>query len=149
MRPTISLIAPALALALAFSSGAYAQATATPAPDSHQAKVEERIRDMYATLHITKDQDPLWNAYAQVMLDNAQDMETTIQQNGGDRNTLSAAQILDNYAAISDQHALNVAKLSGAFQVLYASFSPDQKQIADEMFRARDEKKAEQHKPTN
>lgn len=147
MRSTISLVAPAaLALALMFSSGAHAQAAA--APESRQAKVEERIRDMYATLHITKAQDAEWNAYAQVMLDNAQAMDAAVQQSGGDRSKLSAAQILDNYAAISAQHAQNVEKLSAAFGVLYAGLSPDQKQAADEMFRTSHEKKGEARQET-
>ncbi len=142
MRSTISHIAPAaLALTLIFSPGAHAQTTA--AANSRQAKVEERIRDMYATLHISKAQDAAWNAFAQVMLDNAQAIEATMQKNGGDRSKLSAPQILDNYAAISAQHAQNAEKLSAAFEVLYASLSPEQKQAADEMFRNSAEKRAE------
>jgi periplasmic protein CpxP/Spy len=147
MRFTISHVAPAaLALILTFSLGAHAQTTA--AANSHQAKVEERIRDMYATLRISKAQDTAWNAFAQVMLDNAQAMEATLQQNGGDRSKLVAPQILDNYAAISAQHAQNAERLSAAFGVLYAGLSPEQKQAADEMFRNRSEKKAEEQKQT-
>ncbi len=146
MRSTISHIAPAaLALTLVFSPGAHAQ---TAAANSRQAKVEERIRDMYATLHISKAQDAAWSAFAQVMLDNAQAMEATIQQNGGDRSKLSAPQILGNYAAISAQHAQNAEKLSAAFEVLYASLSPEQKQAADEMFRKSAERRAEEPKQT-
>ena len=145
MRSTFPFIAPvALALTLVCSSGVYAQSAA---PDDHQAKVEHRIRDIYATLHITKAQDAEWNAFAQVMLDNAQAMEMAVQQHGGDRGKLSAPQILDNYAAISAQHAQNVERLSAALGVLYASLSPEQQRAADEMFRKPARKTAEEHKP--
>lgn len=140
-----SYIAPAaLALALIFSLGAHSQTTA--AADDRQARVEKRIRDMYATLHISKAQDAAWNAFAQVMLDNAQAMDATIQQNGGDRSKLNAPQILANYAAISVQHAQNVEKLSAAFEVLYGGLSAEQKQAADEMFRKSAEKRAEERR---
>ena len=143
----ISHLAPAaLALALVFSLGAHAQTTA--AANSRQAKVEQRIRDIYATLHISKAQDAVWNAFAQVMLDNAQAIEATMQQNGGDRSKLSAPQILDSYAAISAQHAQNAERLSAALEVLYASLSPEQKKAADEMFRNSTKKRAEEHKQT-
>jgi phage host-nuclease inhibitor protein Gam len=42
---------------------------------------------------------------------------------------------MDNYAAISVQHAQNVARLSAALEVLYAGLSPDQKRAADELFQ--------------
>jgi hypothetical protein len=135
MRLKPYFFAPAaLALGLACSAGALAK-DAAPAPDKRQAQVESRIRDMYATLHITQAQDAEWNAFAQVMLDNAQAMDAAVKQNGGDRNKLSAPEILDNYAAIAERHAENVARLSAALQMLYADLSPQQKQVADEMFR--------------
>ena len=135
MRLTPPIVAQAaLVLGLTFSAGAYAQG-GSGAPDTRQVKVEQRIRDIYATLHITKAQDAEWNAFAQVMLDNAQTMENVVQQNRGDRSKLSAPQIMDNYAAISAQHAENVMRLSAALGVLYAGLSPDQKQMADELFR--------------
>ncbi len=135
------IVSAALAFAFVFSSAACAQSPASP--DRRQAKVEARIRDMYATLHITRAQEPQWDAFAQVMLDNAQAMEMAVKQYGTDRATLNAAQILDNYAAISDQHARNVERLSAAMEVLYASLSPQQKQMADAMFRSSPRRKAE------
>ncbi|WP_298422423.1 Spy/CpxP family protein refolding chaperone [Rhodoblastus sp.] len=135
MRLTPSIVAQAaLVLGLTFSAGAQAQ-DAAAAPDARQTKVEQRIRDMYATLHITKAQDPEWNAFAQVMLDNAQAMESAVQRKSGDRSKLSAPQIMENYAEISAQHSQNVEKLSAALEVLYAGLSPDQQRTADELFR--------------
>lgn len=142
---SIVLACAALALTFVSSSAAYGQSGAVP---SHrQAQVEGRIRDMYATLHITKAQDAAWDAFAQVMLDNAQAMDAAVKQYGTDRAKLNAVQILDNYAAISEQHARNVERLSAALEVLYASLSPEQRQTADAMFRASTQRTTEQKKP--
>jgi protein CpxP len=147
MRLKTYFFAPAaLALGLACSAGAFAK-DAAPAPDKRQAQVESRIRDMYATLKITQAQDAEWNAFAQVMLDNAQAMDAAVKQNGGDREKLSAPEILDNYAAIAERHAENVSRLSAALEMLYADLSPQQKQVADEMFRNGPPKKASATKP--
>lgn len=135
-------IAPAaLALTLAWSTAVQAQTA--PAQDKRQAKVEQRIRDMYATLHIKPAQDAEWNAYAQVMLDNAQAMEAVARPASGDRAQMNAAQILNNYAAVSAQHAQNVERLSAAFDVLYATLSADQRRAADEMFRTSPRRRVE------
>ncbi len=133
------------ALALGMSaSGAWA---AADAPAGRQARVEARISDMYATLHITKAQDAEWNAFAQVMLDNAQAMDAAVKQYGGDRDKLSAPEIIGDYAEIAAQHAQNVARLAAAVSMLYADLSPEQKKLADEMFRQRPSGKAASAKP--
>lgn len=141
---SISLIAPTV-IALAVICSPLAQAQ-SGVPNVQRAKVEQRIRDMYATLHITKAQDSQWNAFAQIMLDNAQAMAMSVQQYGGDRRKLSATQILDNYAAISSQHAQNVERLSAALNVLYAGLSPEQKRAADQMFQKSSLKRADENK---
>ncbi|MDE3176276.1 MAG: Spy/CpxP family protein refolding chaperone [Pseudomonadota bacterium] len=124
----------ALALTLSWSSGGFAD-DAAAAPDKRQALVEARIRDMYATLKITKEQDADWNAFAQVMLDNAQAMDATAKQDGGDRDKMSAPENLNRYASIAERHAQNVSRMAGAMQMLYADLTPQQKEIADDMFR--------------
>jgi len=153
MRITTSYISAAiLAAALAMPAAAMAQdktatdkTTAAPAMaqqgESRQAKVEERISDLYASLKITKAQDAEWNKFAQVMLDNAQAMDMLTSKDMSSRETQSADQILKGYAEVSQQHAQNVQKLSTAFNELYAQLSPDQKKQADEMFRAKAEER--------
>jgi len=133
--------------ALALGMSASVAWAAADAPAGRQAKVEARISDMYATLHITKAQDAEWNAFAQVMLDNAQAMETAVKQYGGDRDKLSAPEIIGDYAEIAAQHAQNVARLAAAVSMLYADLSPEQKKLADEMFRQRPSGKAASAKP--
>ena len=143
IKPTF-FTASALAIGFALAAGALA---AESVPAGRQAKVEARISDMYATLHITQAQDAEWNAFAQVMLDNAQAMDAAVKQYGGDRDKLSAPEVIDNYAKIAAQHAQNVARLAAAVGMLYADLSPEQKTFADTMFRQRPTGKSASAKP--
>ncbi len=110
--------------------------TASAAPASaRKAQVEQRIADMHATLHITAAEDPAFNAFAQVMLDNAQAMDAIANKNESDLSMRTAVQSMQQYATVTEQHAQNVQKLSAAFGTLYATLSPAQQKMADEMFR--------------
>jgi hypothetical protein len=71
------------------------------------------------------------------MRDNAHDMDQSLQQRGAQLATMSAADDMQSYAQIAQQHAQNMQKLSAAFQTLYASMSDDQKKNADMVFHAR------------
>jgi sorbitol-specific phosphotransferase system component IIBC len=140
MRP---ITATAFAAALLGSASllpatSWAQTTtaaSASAPATRQAQVEQRIADMHATLHITPAEDPAFNSFAQVMLDNAQAMDAVATKNEGDPSTRNAVQTLQQYASVTEQHAQNVQKLSAAFGTLYATLSPAQQKTADEMFR--------------
>lgn len=137
-----------LALSLSLPVAAWAQTTvttdATSTTTAQQAgspreRVEQRIADMHATLHITAAQEPEWDRFSQVMLDNAQAMDAMRTQKADNAATATAAQIIQTYADVAQQHAQNVAKLSTAFQPVYASLTAEQKKAADNMFRMRDE----------
>ena len=47
--------------------------------------------------------------------------------------TQTAAEMMQTYAMIAQQHAQDVQKLSTAFDTLYASLTPEQKKSADDM----------------
>jgi hypothetical protein len=136
---TRHVAAALLAAALALPIAASAQTTATPdatTSESRRAQVEQHIADMHATLHITAAQEKAWDTFADVMLGNAQAMDTLLTNNEGKAATQSAEAILQTYADIAQQHAQNVQKLTLAFQALYTSLTAEQKAAADEMFRA-------------
>ena len=148
LMTTTRLASAALAIALCLPAAAWAQtstatppAAAAPAAGTTRQKVEQRIADMYATLRITQAQERQWNDFAQVMLDNAQAMDALAQKNAADTSTQDAEQILQSYAAITQQHAQNVQRLLPAFRTLYASLSPEQRKQADDMFRERAEQR--------
>ncbi len=148
--PTTHITAAVLAAALALPVAAFAQnntptvtTPATPAQPNQtpQQRVEQHIADLYATLKITPAQEKQWNEFAQVMLDNAQSMDTLITKNRGSMATANAEQTMQDYAEMAKQHEKNVERLLPAFRTLYTALTPEQKQAADEAFRER----AEQH----
>ena len=140
---TIALLA--LAVALPLDAGAQTTTVPDAAKTAELAhhRVEQRIADMYSTLHITPAQDLVWNQFAQVMLNNAEAMQAVTAKAEENDTTQTAVEILENYAIVAQQHAENVIRLSAAFDILYATLSPEQRVEADAMFRARDEKREE------
>jgi hypothetical protein len=96
--------------------------------------VENRIRDLHSRLRITGAQQPQWDAFTQVMRENAAHM----QQVFAERSHLPAMSALDDlrsYAAIAEAHAEDMQRLVPAFQALYDALSPEQKRLADATFR--------------
>ncbi len=145
-----SLLIPAMAL----SGGAFAQtatptapAPTTPAPAQPKApgakqvsradRVEKHIADMHAQLRITPAQQSEWDQFAQVMRENAASMNDTMEKRRAGFASLNAADNMESYAQIAEQHAQNMQKLATTFKVLYGSMSEDQKKNADAVFRAR------------
>jgi hypothetical protein len=129
-----ALLPPLAAQAASDATPAATSAT-EPSAGSHREKVEQRIADMHATLHITEAQEAQWDSFSQVMLDNAQAMEALLGKGAGAAAPRTAIQIMQSYAEIAQQHARNVRKLSIAFDTLYAGLTADQQKAADEMFR--------------
>jgi periplasmic protein CpxP/Spy len=97
--------------------------------------VERRIADLHGRLHITAQQSQQWDQFAQVMRDNAKEMDRIYQQRAEKLGSMSAVDNMQSYAQIEQQRAQEVQKLVPAFQTLYASLSDQQKQTADQMFR--------------
>ncbi len=98
-------------------------------------RVEHRIAVLHKRLGITAEQQPQWEQFATVMRDNARNMQQAIQQRGSSAATMNAAENMQSYAQLSEQHAQDVQKLAAAFQPLYGSLSAAQKEAADKMFR--------------
>ena len=109
--------------------------TQRPAGQTAPDRVEQRIVDLHVRLHITPDEQTLWDKFAQVMRDNAQHMRQTAADRADKLKTMNASENMQSYAQIAMQHAQDVQNLASAFQPLYASFSPDQQRTADVMFR--------------
>jgi protein CpxP len=98
-------------------------------------RVEQRIADLHARLQITPDQQALWEPFAQVMRDNAQQMRQAVDDRADKLKTMNASENMLSYAQLATQHAQDVQSLASAFQPLYAALSPDQQRAADAMFR--------------
>jgi periplasmic protein CpxP/Spy len=103
---------------------------------SAQERVEQRIKELYSQLHITPAERPQWDQFAQVMRDNARDMDQAWLQRVDNFQSLNAVQNMQSYEQIAEQHAQHVQKLVPAFQNLYNSMPDEQKRLADQVFRA-------------
>jgi len=74
------------------------------------------------------------------MRENARDMDEAFKQRAQQYPTLNAVQNMQSYEQIAEDHARRVQKLVPAFQNLYDAMPDQQKQLADQVFRANAEK---------
>jgi len=105
------------------------------AQPSHAERVEARITELHATLHITPAQEDLWKNVTQVMRDNAKTMDELTQARAAKAATMTAVDDLKTYSAIAEAHAEGLKHFIPIFEALYASMSDAQKQQADTLFR--------------
>lgn len=140
--------------ALAQSSQSPAAQTATPPPaaagspmaghpvagKNAEERVERRIKELHAQLHITAAEEPQWNLFAEVMRQNARDIDQVLMQRAEQFPTMNALQNMQSYSQLAEQHAQRVQKLVPAFENLYNAMPEQQKQLADQLFRANAER---------
>jgi periplasmic protein CpxP/Spy len=153
----VALLAlPGAALAQSSQSPA-AQPTTSPPPagaaspmTSHpvagktaEERVERYIKDLHARLHITPAEETQWNQFAEVMRQNARDMDQAFMQRAEQFPTMNAVQNLQSYEQLAEDHAQRVQKLIPAFENLYNAMPEQQKQLADQVFRANAERRTE------
>ena len=105
-----------------------------------EERVENRIKELHAQLHIAPAEEPQWNQFAEVMRENAREMDQTLVQRAQQFSTMDAVQNLQSYAQLAEAHAQRVQKLVPAFENLYNAMPEQQKQIADQVFRGNAEK---------
>lgn len=140
---TPTVLALALLTAPAWAQTSPTSGTAPPpgsgTQEQHTQKradnVETRIADLHTKLQITDQQSKQWNAFAQTMRDNAQKARDAFRDRSQKLSTMSADDAMKSYADITQMHADNMKKLSSSFSDLYAVLSPQQKQLADAMYR--------------
>ena len=88
-----------------------------PVPGKNaEERVEQRIKELHSQLQITPAEEPQWNEFAQVMRENARDMDQAFMQRAQQFPTMNAVQNMQSYEQISEQHAQRVQKLVPAFQ---------------------------------
>jgi protein CpxP len=115
-----------------------------PVPGKNaEERVERRIKELHSQLQITPAEEPQWNEFAQVMRENARDMDQAFMQRAQQHPTMNAVQNMQSYEQLSEEHAQRVQKLLPAFQKLYDAMPDAQKRVADQVFRANAEKHME------
>ena len=129
---------PALAQTTSDQTPATPPATQAPAPgkNQHMTRLEQHIAEMRRRLHVTPAEEPKWDAFAQVMRDNADRMDEAFKARAAQGANMNAIDDLRTYAAIAREHADGVQRLIPAFETFYDSLSPEQQKTADQVFRS-------------
>jgi hypothetical protein len=104
-------------------------------PEERAETVEQRIRTMHASLHITTAQEGDWNGVAKVMRDNETRMQDMITAREAEpAHHVTAPEDLRTYEHFTQAHVDGLRSLRTAFDTLYATMSDPQKLQADEAF---------------
>jgi periplasmic protein CpxP/Spy len=115
----------------------------SPAGRTAEERVEQRIKELHAQLRITPAERPQWDQFAQVMRENARDMDQAWMQRVQGFQSMNAVQNMQSYEKVAEAHAQHLQKLVSAFQSLYDAMPDQQKQLADQVFRANAERQAQ------
>jgi periplasmic protein CpxP/Spy len=100
-----------------------------PAAQSGGSDVDRQVADLKKQLKITPQQEPQFNAFAEVMRNNAQELDALMQQaSSGQPN---AVEQVKRFAQFSETQANGMKRLVPALQALYDSLSDPQKKVAD------------------
>ena len=112
-------------------------------------RVEARLAYIRTALKITDAQQAQWDGFANVLRKHARDRDQRIQQRraqgpraggphaGGQRPQVSAIERLERTQQRIQARSARLAEVIAAAKPLYASFSPEQKQTADELLSKR------------
>jgi hypothetical protein len=121
-----------------------------PVPGKNAAeRVEHRINELHAKLRITPAEQSQWDRFAEVMRDNARDLDQAFLQRAQQFETMSALQNLQSYEKIAEAHAQHLQKLVPAFENLYNAMPDQQKRLADQVFHANAEERAQSVTPSH
>ena len=104
---------------------------AAPAP-AGGSEVDRDIADLRKQLKITPQQEPQFNAFAEVMRSNAQDLDKLMRQGSANRQQ-NAVEELKQAQQFTETQAAGLKRLVPALQALYDTLSDQQKKIADQV----------------
>ena len=136
--------------AAAATSGATTPSVTTPAgtatgpgaapsseakPMTMAERVNRRIASLHAELQITHAEEPAWHRFTAVMRANAENIDQAMQRRMRLLPTMTAEQNMQSYTHITELHAHDMQKLLPAFEHLYNTMSPSQRQTVDATFR--------------
>src|SRR5712672_2603000 len=131
----------AIGLAPVLAQTAPANSTAAPREARHHAMermmpgqfVEGRIAFLKAQLKITPAQEAHWQQVEAAMRENAKTLDQTITTARQNRGNMDAVQRLELREQFAKVRVDNDARLLAAFKPLYASLSPEQQQMANQV----------------
>jgi len=127
-----------------------------PQQTSHQRplpgeRIDARLAYLHTLLKITPAQEPQWSTLAAVLRRQAQARDADIQRRRSDRAAQQQAQTpvprpsvidrLQRRQQVMSNAAVRMNEILAAAKPLYASFSDDQKKIADDFFVRRNHRR--------
>jgi Spy/CpxP family protein refolding chaperone len=98
------------------------------------------IQSLHDRLKITPDQEALWTTVADIMRANDEKIDALTQARHEKAATMTAAEDLRSFAAITEAHAAGMRTFIPAFESLYQAMSPAQQANADQVFRGKGRK---------
>ena len=109
----------------------------TPAVERLSAveHTEARIKQLQAALKITADQEVAWNNLAQVMRDNAKEMDAFSKERSENSKTMNSVERMKMHSQYTEATLAQQKKLIPVFEALYTSLSDEQKIVTDSIFR--------------
>jgi len=130
--------------ALAQTAPGPANSTAAPSEARHHAMgrmmpgqiVDGRIAFLKTELKITPAQETQWQQVEAAMRENAKNLDQSISTARQNRSGMDAVQRLELREQFAKVRADNDARLLTAFKPLYASLSPEQQQMANQLIGA-------------
>ena len=128
----LAFTVPALAADTGQSPAAKPQTAAKAQPSG----VDAHIIQLRKKLHITEQQTPQWNAFAQVMRDNNTQYIQLAQTRTAQLKSMNAIDDLRSFQEIAQAHADGLKRLHAAFQAVYDSMTPEQRKNADSVFHS-------------
>jgi periplasmic protein CpxP/Spy len=109
---------------------------ATGATEGKGETVEQRITTLHTALKITPAEEPLWNAVAEAMRENATAMDKIVAQaRTTPPQNMTAVDDLKMYQKFAQAHTDGLTNLIVSFEKLYAAMPDAQKKITDDVFR--------------
>ena len=102
---------------------------------SESDMVEHHIAGLHDKLKVTAAQEDQWKPVAQVMRENAKTLSDLHVAKLANVNTQTAVEDLAAYREIAEAHYLGAKRMEEAFGTFYTSLSPEQKKVADDVFR--------------
>ena len=97
-------------------------------------EIERQIADLQKKLRITAAQQPLFDAFAQILRQNAQALDAALRQQE-QKSGATAVDDLRTSAQLAEAEAEGLKRLLPAFQSLYDSLPDPQKRLADTAMR--------------
>lgn len=137
---------PAAPPAAAPPAASTPNASTPAAPTAASKRVETYIKNLHRRLKITSAEETQWDNVAEVMRENAEQVDSLSSQRSSKQGSMSAVDNLRSYEEIADAHADGLKKLVPAFEALYDSMSPEQKKNADAVFAQQAERRASRPK---